>query len=184
LSRSLCCPVRLRALLTHLLPSSLVPRSSVQSAQCCPARLRGALKAPPSLVARSSLLSPLGAAPFGSRGISKRCCVVPLASGFSRSPQGSLDALPSLLARSSLVGPVGAAPLGSRGEPFACGVPGVFAGTRVSSSGFDVGERPCPGNVLMWVTHTRIKRDGGHAATMRSRQGRARPIQPGPAPVR
>jgi len=43
----------------------------------------GAFEAPPSLVAPSSLLSPVGAAPFGSRG-------------------------PGLLARSSLVGPVGA----------------------------------------------------------------------------
>src|SRR6516225_11270154 len=30
--RSLCCPARLRALLTRRLPSSLVPRSSVQAA--------------------------------------------------------------------------------------------------------------------------------------------------------
>ena len=67
-------------------------------------------------------------------------------------------------------------------SPFASGVPGVITGTRVSSSRFDVDERPCPGNVLVCVTHTRIKRDGGHAATMRSRQGG--PDRPGPAPVR
>src|SRR5580704_2584412 len=35
-----------------------------------------------------------------------------------------------------------------------------------------------PGNVLLCEAHTRIKRDRGHAATMRIRQGRARPIPP------
>ena len=63
---------------------------------------------------------------------------------------------------------------------FACGVPGVITGTRVRSTRFDVDERPCLGNVLVCVAQVRSKRDGGHAATMRSRQGRARPTQTGP----
>ena len=42
---------------------------------------------------------------------------------------------------------------------------------------------PCRGNVLSCEAHTRIKRDRGHAATMRSRQGRARPMRTHPAPV-
>jgi hypothetical protein len=37
---------------------------------------------------------------------------------------------------------------------------------------------PRPGNVLLCEAHTRIKRNRGHAATMRIRQGRARPIPP------
>jgi len=43
---------------------AMVHREIADLEQCCPARLRGAFKAPPSLLARSSLLSPGGAAPL------------------------------------------------------------------------------------------------------------------------
>ena len=122
-------PDRLRALLTHLLPSSLVPRPSVQSA--------------PRPLARG-----------GVARRSSRCRALWLADG--------------------------SAPRRHTGGAFAGGVPGVITGTRVRSTRFDVGERPCPGNVLVCVAQARCKRDGGHAATMRSRQGRARPTQTGP----
>src|SRR6266567_2751267 len=39
----------------------------VSSGQCCPARLRAAFAAPPSLVAPPSLLGPAAPRPFGSR---------------------------------------------------------------------------------------------------------------------
>jgi hypothetical protein len=139
-----------------------------------------ASKAPPSLLARSSLVSPGGAdgpwlagSPAGAAPLPAYVCLLP--------PPFLLT--PSFLPRSSAQ--AATRPFGSRGCPFASGVPGGITGTRISSSRFDVGERPCPGNVLVYVTHTRIKRDGGHAATMRSRQGRARSHpRPGPAPVR
>src|ERR1700689_4709370 len=44
---------------------------------------------------------------------------------------------------------------GSPAGPFACGVPSRILGTRASSRGFDVGEGPRPGNVLVCMAWTR-----------------------------
>src|SRR5262249_12659901 len=71
---------------------------------CRPARLRGALEAPPSLVARRRLLAPQSRR---RRAPPARSCVVPLASGAPLRHR-----LPSsLVAGSSLLSPGGAAPL-------------------------------------------------------------------------